>query len=333
MIFHDYVDSAITHHFPVFFHSVFILLPYAALFAVVYTQKTMQTDNSSNTIDTDLPVRIYAAGKREGIFATLKAAAAEFPQAHALGYRIAERNIKARYRQSMMGILWALLPPLATASVWIFLNQSNVIQLNSVGGNYALFAITGTMLWTVFSGSVMLPVNTVQGNTSILVKINFPREALLITAFYEVAFNTLISLAIIVLELLFFQVPLSYSTLLFLPSLVLLMLMAICVGLIILPVAMLYKDLQFLVPLGLQFAMYLTPVVYVIPDQGLTGTLLKLNPVSPVLSAARDFLLGANVAIPYDTLVIIALATIALLLIGVVLHRIAMEILIERMGS
>ena len=314
-----------------YLNSVYYICKDAALkLYELYYNLNMTSMDSTNPI---LPVHIYATGKRAGFFASLKAIVADFPEANALGLRFAQRNIKARYRKSALGILWALLPALATASVWIFLNHSKVIQVQSTSGNYVLFAVTGTMLWTVFSGSVMQPINIVQENTSILAKINFPREALLLTAFYEVLFNSLVSLLIIAMELLYFQVPVGLTTFLFLPLLILLILMALCLGLIFLPVAVLFRDLQFLVPLALQFAMYLTPVVYVLPEQGISGIFLKLNPVSPVLTMARDFLLGNSNTVSGNTILLISVATISLLIIGLVLYRIAMEILIERMGS
>src|SRR6187399_3017199 len=170
-------------------------------------------------IASDMPVHRYSASGRSSVFITLKKIVREFPVAHALGFRFAERNIRARYRQSLLGILWALVPPLATAAIWIFLNQKNIMTLNHTGSNYPLFVITGTMLWSVFSTAVTMPIQTIQANAPILVKINFPREALFITAFYEILFNAIIALVIIVAELIIFKVPLTTSTLLFFPAL------------------------------------------------------------------------------------------------------------------
>jgi lipopolysaccharide transport system permease protein len=233
----------------------------------------------------------------------------------------------------VLGILWALLPPLATAAIWIILQQNNIVLLNNTGGNYALFVITGTMLWSVFSNAVLMPIQTIQANTGILVKINFPREALMITAFYEILFNTAVALIIIVAEMVFFQVPITLQTFLFFPAIFLLIIMGMCIGLLILPVAMLYKDIQFVLPTVLQFAMYLTPVVYATPVFTGAAKILSLNPVSPVLTCGRDWLLGLNATIDLGQLGFIAFASVAVLTLGIILQRIAIEILIERMGT
>ena len=284
-------------------------------------------------IASDMPVHRYSASGRSSVFIALKKIVREFPVAHALGFRFAERNIRARYRQSVLGVLWAIVPPLATAAIWIFLNQKNIVTLNHTGSNYPLFVITGTMLWSVFSTAVIMPIQTIQANAPILVKINFPRESLIITAFYEIAFSALISLLIIVAELVIFEVPLSLNTLLFFPAMLVLILLGMCFGLMVLPLALLYKDVQFALPTFLQLAMYATPVVYATTDFSGFSKILAFNPVSPVLTSARDWLLGVNFIPPVGPLILITLVSILILIMGMILQRIAMEILIERMGT
>ena len=284
-------------------------------------------------IASDMPVHRYSASGRSSVFITLKKIVREFPVAHALGFRFAERNIRARYRQSVLGVLWAIVPPLATAAIWIFLNQKNIVTLNHTGSNYPLFVITGTMLWSVFSTAVIMPIQTIQANAPILVKINFPRESLIITAFYEIAFSALISLLIIVAELVIFEVPLSLNTLLFFPAMLVLILLGMCFGLMVLPLALLYKDVQFALPTFLQLAMYATPVVYATTDFSGFSKILAFNPVSPVLTSGRDWLLGVNFIPTIGPLILITVVSILILIMGMVLQRIAMEILIERMGT
>lgn len=281
----------------------------------------------------DLPVHIYSARGRTGIFKTLKKIGREFSVAHALGLRFADRNIRARYRQSVLGVIWALVPPLVTAAIWIFLHQKNIVTLNHTGSNYALFVITGTMLWSVFASAVTMPIQTIQANAHILVKINFPRESLVITAFYEILFNTIIAMTIIAAELIVFKVPVTVHSLLFFPALIVLILLGMCFGLMILPFALLYKDVQFALPTFLQVAMYATPVVYATANYSGVLKILSFNPVSPALTMARDSLIGNFTHLPYGAVGLVAAISIAVLLAGMVLQRMAMEILIERMGT
>jgi lipopolysaccharide transport system permease protein len=281
-----------------------------------------------------LRVRVYSSDKSQyNLKETIKTLWKEFPAAHSLGFRFAERSIRTKYRQSVFGMLWAFLPPLATAAIWIILNKYNVIKFGDVGAPYPLFVITGMLLWSVFSSSLLMPMQTMQANRSILVKINFPRESLIINAFYEILFNAMISLIIIIACIFIFKVHLTFNCLLFFPALLILMFLGMAIGLLLLPFSFLYKDIQFILPSILQFAMYLTPVVYSQPIYKGAAKLLSLNPVSPILTSARAWLLGIDLYVPLWHIWLVAGIAFFLFAIGIFLQRITMQILIERMGS
>lgn len=289
----------------------------------------MQQESERSTLEE----RVYSAESRFGIGRNLGQFFREFPVAHSLGFRFAERSIKARYRQSFLGILWAFLPPISTAVIWIILYSYNVVNLRDVGVPYPVFVITGTMLWSVFVTSVLTPVQIYQANRGILVKINFPREALLVNAFYEILFNAGVAFIIIILELIIFRVPVGFESLLFLPLLIVLLVLGLGVGLLILPFCVLVKDIQFVLPPILQFAMYLSPVVYAKPIYSGTLKILSYNPVTPVLTSARGCLLGTAEIAPVWQIMAVAGVAFVLLVMGVLLQRLTTGILIERMGS
>lgn len=294
----------------------------------------MKQAQETSASEIPLEVRVYSSDKNQfGFWATLKNIFLEFPLAHSLGLRFAKRSISTKYRQSFFGIFWAFLPPLATAAIWIILNHTKVIQLDDVGAPYPLFVITGTMLWSVFTNAILTPLQVIQANRNILVKINFPRESLLVNAFYEIVFNTVVSLIIIVVAMIAFKVPLSFESFLFFPGIFLLMILGLCIGLLLLPFSLLFKDVQFLLPSVLQFAMYLTPVVYAKqPFSGLAA-ILKINPVSPILIQSRAFLLHIQSDVSLWQIGSIAAASVFLLIIGIFIQRITMQTLIERMGN
>jgi lipopolysaccharide transport system permease protein len=257
----------------------------------------------------------------------------DFSQARSLGYRLASRNIKAQYRQSFLGIAWAFLPPIATALIWIILNSQNVVKFEGATVPYPVFVLTGTILWQVFTQSITKPLGSVQENRSILSKINFPRESLLVSAFYEISFQTGISMLIVLAALIIFKVSISPFIILGLLGIIALIIMGMTIGLLILPISMLFQDIQRILPFALQFLMYLTPVIY--PVQKFTGfgKILEYNPLIPVLESIRSWLFGQpELAIP-GMLLILLIITFFFLTIGLVLYRLAMEIIIERIGS
>ena len=277
--------------------------------------------------------REYSPANKRSIARVFSEFIQEFPAAHALGFRFAVRNINSKYRQSFLGLLWAFLPPLATAMVWILLYQSKVVALKSVGVPYPLFVVTGTLLWTMFSTAVLAPMQTVQQNRSILVKINFPKEALLINAFYEILFNAAVVTIIITIELLIFRIPFTGHTLLYIPGVLLLSGLGMVIGLLLLPVSLLLKDIQFLLPSLLQFAMYLTPVVYAKPVYTGWSRILAYNPVTPVLTNVRAWLLNTPALCDNWQILAVGGAVLILGVLGIVLYRISLGYVIERMGS
>lgn len=294
----------------------------------------MAETSDNNSQEAPLAVRFYSAeNSKFNVFAAIRILVKEFPAAHALGFRFAERSIRTRYRQSIFGLLWAFLPPMATAIIWIILNKSNVVKIGDVGAPYPLFVIIGTMIWSVFANAVMMPIQVMQSNRNILVKINFPRESLIINAFYEILFNTIICLVIIIVFMFVFKVHVNLHCLLFFPALLVIMILGMSIGLLILPFSFLYKDIQFVLPSILQFAMYLTPVVYAQPIFKGAAQLLKFNPVSPLLTSARSWLLDLGTAVPLWHIGIVAAASVFLLLLGIFLQKVTMQIVIERMGS
>lgn len=80
----------------------------------------------------ELPVRVYKPiSENAGFFIYLFQILKDLPVANALGYRLAMRNIKAKYRQSILGLFWAVLPPVATSVIWIFLNSAKIVKMQS----------------------------------------------------------------------------------------------------------------------------------------------------------------------------------------------------------
>ena len=144
----------------------------------------------------------------------------------------------------------------------------------------------------------------------------------MITAFYEVLFNALIAFVIIIAEVLIFQIPVSATTFLFIPAVFVLIIMGMCFGLLILPLSVLYKDVQFALPTFLQLAMYLTPVVYATPVFSGATKILAYNPVSPILTYGRDCLMGVTSSVDLGVVGLVSLASVIILIIGLVIQRI-----------
>lgn len=244
-------------------------------------------------IDTSLPIRTYTP---------------ESPLAHPvklwrdmshdlwagreLAWRLAVRDISAQYRQSVLGVLWALIIPLANTAVWLFLAASKVVQVAATPIPYAVFVFTGTLLWSILIDALNAPLQQVNANIALLAKINFPREALILSGIYQTLFNAAFKLGILLLVLPVLGVHPGWGGLLIPVGMLSLVLTGTALGLLLTPVGVLYGDISRALPLITQSLMYLSPVVFPLATKGWTGTLMRLNPLTPLILNARAWFTG-----------------------------------------
>lgn len=249
-----------------------------------------------------------------------------------LAWRLFVRNFSAMYRQSLLGFAWALIPPVITALVWVFLNGQRVINVDDPGIPYPAFVLTSVLLWSVFAQSLVTPITSVIQGRSILIKINFPRESLILAGVLQVVVDFVVKLALIVMVMIIFDVNPSASAWLAPLGVLSLILLGLSLGVVLLPIGMLYTDIQKVIVAITPFWMLLTPVIYPTPRSGIAKLLNKYNPVSPLLSTTRDWLFQGVSDFVLPFLWITACSVFALF-IGLIIFRLAMPIIIERSGS
>jgi lipopolysaccharide transport system permease protein len=249
-----------------------------------------------------------------------------------LSWRLAKRDISAQYRGSLLGYLWAFVLPLANTLAWVFLNASGVVRIASTGIPYPLYVLTGTMLWQMFVEALQAPLQQVGASKSMLTKLNFPREALIVSGMIKWCFNAFIKLLIIVPLVYFFDVTPTWHLALVPVALLAILLAGTSLGLLVAPIGVLYTDIAKGIPVFAQFAMYITPVVFAMPTAGFTARLFEMNFMTPLILTARAWLTGVPSPMPGYFLVVV-LCSAVLLSVGWLLYRLAMPILIERMSS
>ena len=250
-----------------------------------------------------------------------------------LSRQLAERDIKAQYRQSILGIFWAFVTPLATAFVWIFLRSSGTVELTDTGIPYPLFAFTGTLLWSIIIESVNSPITSTNSSKSILSKINFPKEALIVSGVYKVLFNSLFKFLLLLVFVFYFGVGFHPSLLLFPLGILVMVFVGNTIGLLITPIGMLYKDIARAIKFGFQFLMYVTPVVFAIPEkEGLMKSFMEWNPFTPLILTARSLAVGTSPEYLAYFWVVLA-CCVPLFLLGLVFYRISIPIFVERLSA
>lgn len=225
------------------------------------------------------------------------------------------REVRVRYKQSLLGVGWAILQPLAFTLMFTLV-FSYVIQVPTDDIPYPIFSYTAMLPWTMFAASISFGVSSLVGNMNLVTKIYFPREVLPLAAIAAAFVDFLVASLIYVAMLVWYRMPI-YPTALLLPLLVAVQL-ALTLGVVLLGSAALvfYRDVRFLVPLGLQLWLYASPVIYpvtLVPAQWLW--LYRLNPMVGILEGYRAILLHGQWP-SADLLLPAVLISLALLLAG-----------------
>jgi lipopolysaccharide transport system permease protein len=249
-----------------------------------------------------------------------------------LAWRLAVRDISAQYRQSAMGILWALIIPLSTTAVWMFLSSTSVVQVAETSLPYPVFVFTGTLLWSILIDSLSAPLAQVNANRPLLAKINFPREALILSGVYQTLFNAAIKIGILLLVIPFQGIHPGWGGLLIPVGILAMVLTGTALGLAITPLGVLYGDIGRSIPLITQFLMYLSPVVFPLATKGWTGKIMRLNPLTPLIINARNWFTGQPPQLLGEWVLAVIFSAMILMLAWMV-YRLAMPILIERMSA
>ena len=249
-----------------------------------------------------------------------------------LAWRLFIRDISAQYRQTILGYLWAFIPPIFTTLIFVYLTGKKLLSIGETGIPYPVYVMVGTVLWYVFFEGLSSPIKAISGSKPILAKVYFPRESLIMAAMAEVMFNFLVRVILIAFILFWFKVPVS--ALIFLAPLGVLsiMLLGLMFGLLLTPLALLYRDVEKGLPIVLHIWFFLTPVIYPIPKKGAGAILNYINPVTPILNTTREMMTTGKISQP-ELFLLISAITLLLLIIGWVLYRLAMPHLIARIGA
>jgi lipopolysaccharide transport system permease protein len=250
-----------------------------------------------------------------------------------LALQLMKRDISAQYRQSFLGIAWAIIPPLVAAASFTFAKNSGVVNIGNTDLPYPAYVMFSTALWQTFVESITLPMQLVVQAKMLLTKISFPREALILNGIGQVFFNFAFKLLLIIALFVGFQISVTWSVLLAPVGLIHMVALGSCLGVLLAPLGLLYQDFAKGVTLLTGFWLFLTPVVYPIPSgDGLFGTIVKFNPVTPLLVTTRELATTGIISDPPGFWLASGLA-IAGLLVAWLVYRLSMPFVIERISS
>lgn len=262
----------------------------------------------------------------------LKSMITDLRSSFPLAYRLTVRDISSTYRQTALGYFWAMFPPLVTSLTFVVLNRAKVFGLGDYSIPYPVFVITGTVFWQLFVDALNAPLKVLNANRPMLSKISFPKEALILSGIGQVLFSFAIKIVLLSFVLVVFGTPVKWTVAFLILPIMGLLGIGLLLGLLLVPVGMLYHDVQHGLVICTTSLMFFTPVVFTPPEAGLLAKIITVNPLSPLILVCREMLFYHELQHLNAGLLILCIALV-FIVVAWVLYRIALPILIERMEA
>ncbi len=247
-----------------------------------------------------------------------------------LSWRLFALTVGAKYRKSFLGYFWMVAPALLITAGVTLANRAGIINPGATVLPYPLFVLVGTLMWQVFVESFEVPHQAFEGARSYLTRVNFQREAIILAQLYEALVTAGVRFLVVVVAV----------TALYGPSLGAIAWVAVCfvgvvllglgIGALLMPFTLLFSDLQNTIKLVLSYGLFLTPAMYQPQSGSLFDALIRWNPISPLMTSAREA--AAELAFTHpQALGVVLVASVLATLMGVVFIRATAPIVIERM--
>ena len=228
---------------------------------------------------------------------------------------LVSRDIRARYRRTLLGPLWAIIPAIMSTAIFSFLNR--VISIDTDGAPYLVFVFAATVPWTFFQSSVTRTPYGVLSNGSILTKMAVPRIifplVIIATTFFDFLMSSLVLLAVLLL----YGMPVTAAWLWLLPLVIMLALLAFAVGIGITSFTIYRRDMLHGIGHIMQVWLFLTPVIYSAGElESNLRIIYLLNPMVGIIGGFREVLVFGNPPDPGLLLIsfVIMLASLAVAL-------------------
>lgn len=222
------------------------------------------------------------------------------------------RDIKIKYRRSVLGVLWTLLNPLLMMVV-LSVVYSNLFKFDIE--NFPLYLLSGQVMFNFYSDATTSSMNAILGSASLIKKIYVPKYLFVLSRVCSSVINFLAAFLAMILVMLALRVELHYTVFLSFVPVVLLVIFSLGIGLILSAITVKFRDVMHLYSVFVTVIMYLTPVIYpmsILPDW--LKIIVKANPLTNYLTMFRDVMLNNMIFSAGDLLIGIVEAIVALVL-------------------
>ena len=203
----------------------------------------------------------------------------------------AQRDIRAKYKQTLFGVAWAVIQPLSLMVVFTFV-FSMFAHVESDGVPYPIFAYSALVFWTFFASSVSQGTIAMTANAALVRKIYFPRETLLLAVMISAFLDLAIATTVLAGMFIYYHVAVTWTILWVVPLLVMQVLFTLCVILVTSAIHVYYRDIGHALPLLLQLWLFATPVAYPLTSVPVwLRPIYMMNPMAGIIDGYRRALL------------------------------------------
>lgn len=237
---------------------------------------------------------------------------------HELLWQIVGREVKARYKQSILGFFWVILNPLAQMLVMSFA-FSTILRIptnSSENIPYSLFLFVALLPWNLFANSLSFSAGSLVSSGPLITKIYFPRTILVLATIIAKIIDFLFASIILIIFMIAYQIPITLNILWVLPLFFIQQIFTLGLSLFLAASNLLYRDIQYLLNMILLLWMYATPVFYpvdLVPDK--YRLIFQLNPMAVIINAYRQVILGGGEP-KYSSIIIALVLSFIILLFG-----------------
>lgn len=232
-----------------------------------------------------------------------------------LFYFLVLRDIKIKYKQTVLGAAWAIIQPFFTMVVFsLFFGRLANVPSDSVP--YPIFSYSALAIWVYFSNSLSMSANSLVGNTELISKVYFPRMIVAISPVIAGLLDFIISLIVLFIMMFFYGIRLTPYVALFPVLTLLAMMIASGAGMWLAALNAQYRDIKYTVPFMIQLWMFVSPIVYpasMVPEK--LRFWYALNPMAGIVEGFRSILLG-TIPFPFKMVMISTISAILILITG-----------------
>jgi len=213
-----------------------------------------------------------------------------------LSYFLTWREVKVRYKQTVLGFLWAFIQPFLKMVVFSII-FGRLAKMDSEGFPYPIFVYAGLLPWQFFAESLNRSSQSVVGSANLITKVYFPRLIIPLSSVGACLVDFAISFSILIGLMLYYGIMPTFATFMVLPLVLLTIFTALGLGTLLSALNVAYRDFRYVIPFMVQIWMFATPVIYpvkIVPRNW--QWLLSLNPMSGIVDAYRSAILGKPLA-------------------------------------